>query len=454
MFRWPNPKNFTRSRLKAARLAAARARHKPSDTTRTAWEVAELYWARFVTLTKNGVGILAAGFALYIAWESVTRKVISIAPISVPKVLATNGYTSDVAAQRLQSALNDIVKVAHSVKKGGPDVAMQADLPGIVVPSTGVSIEVLASYIRSFFRNESRWNVSGEITIVEKKLWLHLRMNGRDLYATAAGGDPEHPDALFGQAAQKVLEKTNPYILAASLSKIDPIRSLEIAKRLISDRPVRDPSVSLAHNLIGLILRDQGKIDGAIAEYRKATELDPDFGLAHRNLGLALGNQKKYGEAIAECQKAIKLDPHPEGAHAAMCNLLSDMHTFDAANIECDTAINEYRKIIKLDPYEGTPQVKLGLLLRRLGRTDEAIEEFRWALELNPRDALTHIDLGLDLLKQKKTDEAIIEFQKAIEIDPSLAIAHRSLSDALTQQGKNEAANAELDKALALERNR
>jgi hypothetical protein len=44
-------------------------------------------------LTINGIAILAACFALYILYQSITQRVIAIAPISVPKELADYGYT-------------------------------------------------------------------------------------------------------------------------------------------------------------------------------------------------------------------------------------------------------------------------------------------------------------------------------------------------------------------------
>jgi hypothetical protein len=189
--------------MKAARLAAAKGRHKPADKKRTAWEIAELYWNRFAKLTINCGAILVAGFGFYILWVAVTQKVISIAPISVPKDLADSGFTADVAAHRLEDALNDIVTRAHSVREG-PDVARQADLPSIVVPSTSLSTEALAAQIRRFFRIQSRSNVSGEVTIVDEKLWLRLRKNGRDLYASVTGVDPKRPDGLFAAAAQEI----------------------------------------------------------------------------------------------------------------------------------------------------------------------------------------------------------------------------------------------------------
>jgi hypothetical protein len=166
------------------------------------------------------VAILVAGFLLYFLWQSVSKKVISIAPISVPQVLAAKGYTRDVAAERLKGALDDIVNRAHSMP-GEPDVAMQIDPPSIVVPSTTLSSEALAAQIRRFFRIDGRWNVSGEITIVENKLWLRLRMNERDLYESASEVDLEHPDGLFAAAAQKIFEEADPYILAVSLSDMD-----------------------------------------------------------------------------------------------------------------------------------------------------------------------------------------------------------------------------------------
>jgi hypothetical protein len=337
MVRWPNPKNLRMPRMKAARLAAAKARHiaKPADKKRTAWEFGEFYWNRSATLFRNGLAILVVGFGAYILYQSVIPKVISIAPIAVPQDLAKNGFTADVAAERLEDALNDIVTRAHSVRKG-PDVARQADLPSIVVPSTSLSIEALAAQIRRFLRIESRSNVSGEITTVDDKLWLRLRMNGQDHYASAAGVDPKHPDQLFAAAAEKVFEETDPYILAASLRDTEPDKCLEKARHII-DFPPADPmaawahtfvvgalldrmglldhSVAWAHTLVGNFIGNQHKTDDAVLEYRLAAELDPRQAAHHYNLALALSDQGKTDEAIAEYKKAIDLDPRSAFPH-------------------------------------------------------------------------------------------------------------------------------------------
>ena len=80
-----------------------------------------------------------------------------IAPIAVPRTLAEAGYTADVAAQRLHDALNKVVEVAS---EKGPRVALQADLPNVVVPGVGLSLETIAADIRALFHITGRWNIS------------------------------------------------------------------------------------------------------------------------------------------------------------------------------------------------------------------------------------------------------------------------------------------------------
>jgi len=268
-------------------------------------------------------------------------------------MLAESRYTADVAAQRLHDALNKVVEDAHS-RKNGPEVALQADLRSIVVPTIGLSLETVAADIRTFFHIAGRWNISGEVTLAQKQLWLRLRMNGRDFYASANRVDPERPDDLLAPAAEKVFELADPYIAAAYLFRRDPSKSLEIASRMIADRPDTDPSVPWAHNAVGNILSDQHKTREAIAAYRKAIELDSRFGLPHIGLGLVLFGQGKNDEAITEDREAIKLDPRSAEPHGA-----------------------------------------LGLVLFALGKTEEAIGECRKAIELDPRLAGAHGALGL-----------------------------------------------------------
>ena len=54
----------------------------------------------------------------------------------------------------------------------------------------------------------------------------------------------------------------------------------------------------------------KGILDGAAACYRKAIEIDPKFAAVHNDLGLVLRDQGKPDEAVAEFREAVRLDAH------------------------------------------------------------------------------------------------------------------------------------------------
>jgi len=291
------------------------------------------FWKELAAVVLSVATVCTVPFIAVLLWKALTQKTIAIAPIFVPRMLTDNGYTDDVAAQRLPDALNKFVEDAHTRKKG-PEVALQADLPSIVVPAIGLSLETVAADIRNFFHIADRWNISGELTFAQKQLWLRLRMNGRDFYTSPNGVDQEHSDDLLAPAAEKVFEQADPYIAAMFLKQSDPGKSLEIARRIIADRPETDQNVLWAHNLAGNILLDQGKTDEAIAEYRKAIELDPRHAWPDNNLGFTLSGQQKTDEAIAEYRKAIELDPSLALPHKNLANILREQGKTEEADAE------------------------------------------------------------------------------------------------------------------------
>jgi tetratricopeptide (TPR) repeat protein len=58
--------------------------------------------------------------------------------------------------------------------------------------------------------------------------------------------------------------------------------------RLLPPGAGTEAGLAEAHNNLGAAFKDQGKLDEAIACYRRALELKPDFAEAHNNLGNAL----------------------------------------------------------------------------------------------------------------------------------------------------------------------
>jgi tetratricopeptide (TPR) repeat protein len=65
----------------------------------------------------------------------------------------------------------------------------------------------------------------------------------------------------------------------------------------------------------GFEYQNQGNLDKAIEEYKKATELNPNYLQAHMNLGAAYIGQKKYDQAIEEFNTVVKLNYYYGTAH-------------------------------------------------------------------------------------------------------------------------------------------
>jgi tetratricopeptide (TPR) repeat protein len=206
-----------------------------------------------------------------------------------------------------------------------------------------------------------------------------------------------------------------------------------------------DPKDADAYCYLGDVLSQQGKGAEAIAEYRKAIALDPKLAQTHYNLGNALRAQGQAGEAVTEYRKAIALDPKLAQAHNNLGLALRDQG-------QLDEAMSEYRQAIVLDPQLPQPHFNLGLALRDQGQVEEAIIEFRKAIALDPKDAGVHNHLGLLLCDVKRDyDGAIAEFRKAIALDPKDAWPHNNLGNALSAQGKLAEAIAEYRKAIELD---
>ena len=436
--------------VKSAAQPATQAARSPGS--RAIWQFGASFWSWLTTVFINVAAVITVAFIIYVVWDSVTQKVISVAPLTVTKTLAENGYTPDVAASRLESAIKDTIEIGHTIKTG-PGVLQQNEAPKIVVPSTGWSVDVIASYIRALLHIEGPWNVSGDITQSNKKLWLHLRMNGRDLFESSVGVDPENPDALFAEAARRVIERADPYTLAASINRIDPNKSLEVLNRIISYWPKTDPNLAWAHNLKGTMLNEQGKTDKAIADYLEAIRLQPRFGLAYTNLSYGLLNENKPEEALAASQKGIDLDPRSPGAHLAKCSVLAAIKKPDEATLECVTSLSIIQKIVEADPYNASSLARLGFILRRMGRSREAMMAFRATLEVAPHDVLTHIDLGRGLLLDGDVIHALAEFRAAIALNPNLPSAHEDLGRGLLKDGDLIHALAEFQAVIALNPN-
>src|SRR6516164_5953875 len=98
----------------------------------------------------------------------------------------------------------------------------------------------------------------------------------------------------------------------------------------------------IANNL-GNVLKEQGKLDEAVAQYRQALAVNPNYVEAYNNLGNALKQQGKLDEAVAQYQRALALRPNLADAH-------NNLGTALAEQGKLDQAVAEYRHALTLRP--------------------------------------------------------------------------------------------------------
>jgi Tfp pilus assembly protein PilF len=65
----------------------------------------------------------------------------------------------------------------------------------------------------------------------------------------------------------------------------------------------------MAHNNIGVIYLNQGKLQQAQIEFEKELKINPNYDLALTNLGIVFYRQNKLDQAAFYYQKAIMINP-------------------------------------------------------------------------------------------------------------------------------------------------
>jgi len=142
------------------------------------------------------------------------------------------------------------------------------------------------------------------------------------------------------------------------------------------------PTNQLAWKVLGVVLKQAGRIRESLAANHKSAQLSPKDAQAHSNLGVTLQELGRLDEAEASCRQAIALKP-------------------DFAQARCN----------------------LGLTLKQLGRLDDAEASYRQAIELKPDYAEAHSNLGVILKELGKLDGAEASLRQAITLKPDYAEA-------------------------------
>ncbi len=148
---------------------------------------------------------------------------------------------------------------------------------------------------------------------------------------------------------------------------------------------------------IGIAYLEQFKPKDATKYFKEVVTKDPKFGIGQLNLAIALFHDGELPTAEDAARAAAQLMPNSPHAHYV-----------------------------------------LGLALKNQNRADEAIQEFNKVLAIDPKDPMTNVQIGQVLRAQQKYEESVAYYQRALEVESYNATAANGLYTALLRSGKTD----------------
>ena len=167
-------------------------------------------------------------------------------------------------------------------------------------------------------------------------------------------------------------------------------------------------------------LKRQGKRDESIAKYQELIELDPRMSiLAYNEIGMLRAQQGRLNEAVEALRKAIEYNEQTEfkiniaSVHHNLGLLLKKLGQSEESGEHSRKAMEEFQRELTKNPKSLKTVIQFGNVLAETGDFNQATKYFQQAVDLNPYDIANHLTLSKALELQGRYDEAISALKKA-----------------------------------------
>lgn len=150
----------------------------------------------------------------------------------------------------------------------------------------------------------------------------------------------------------------------------------------------------------------------------------PDSAIARYNLAHELKQAGRLQEAIDQYRAAVSLAPELADAHMNLGNIY-------AVTGLPDIAISEYRTTLRIRPDYAEAHLNLGRVLLTQGKTDEAITSLGRSVTINPENPMARNALGMAFQQRGAMERAREEFREAVRLNPGNRHYRVNLANAL-----------------------
>lgn len=388
------------------------------------------------TLRKAMVAITASSATIggtAVAYKAVTIDPVVLEAIAVPSSLEEQGYSPEIATQRILDELTALNNATSSAKERTSFGDKRLDLANLDANIAGLDLKEVVGILRELF-GRTVHRISGEITQrkdgdkVTYRVRLRQTPERTRLVEFETTGDPDH---VFQQVALKLLEAVDPHIAAAVYygrfhDRDNALRLIDVV--LNNDTPADD---KFSLNLRAQIAANEGRLDDALADVQRAMALDPTFPAAFANAANVYRLRKDIAKATEAASRAIALGPSLPYGYGELGRVLRDLKEPDQALAQFNLAIAKSRQYAP-----GYNQA--GLTLLDLGRDTEALGMFARGVAASPEHAHLRWNYGRTLTRVGRGGEAVVQLEKAVALDRDNAEFLMSLADAYAEQKRTK----------------
>jgi protein O-GlcNAc transferase len=112
----------------------------------------------------------------------------------------------------------------------------------------------------------------------------------------------------------------------------------------------------------------------------------------------------------------------------------------NAGLLQFDAAINNYKQILRINPYHADAYYNLGIVQKGRGDLEAAIDSYKQAIKIKPEYPEAYYNMGVAQQDQEDLDSALDSYKQAINIKPDYAQAYNNMGNVLNSKRDPERA--------------
>jgi tetratricopeptide (TPR) repeat protein len=265
--------------------------------------------------------------------------------------------------------------------------------------------------------------------------------------------DPDNPGAHAGKA-MVMLNRLQSSSNTIRMNRENILKEAEDESKMALEADAQIPE---AHYTLGLVYKEQGRLNDALQQFKQSVQIDPKFADGYTGMGLVKLAQNNNGGANADFKKAIAINSGDFTAHYGLGQSLLKSGQTDAAIKELNiaqyqfpnswpvrlalgaayekqgntvAAVREYQESIRIKPENVAAYLGIANVREARGDIEHSIAELRSGLELMPNSADLRLRIGDESLRVEKLDDAIKEYETVLSSNPENAKAAEGLTTA------------------------